>query len=282
MDKPRYLEIITPKRRWFDIRLWELWHYRDLIALFVKRDFVAQYKQTVLGPIWFVLQPLLTALVFFIVFGKIAAIPTAGIHPFLFYFTGLTFWGYFSDVFLKCANTFSVNASLFGKVYFPRLAVPLSLLASGLIKLLVQITVLIGIIIGFNLVGMATTTLNWTLTLIPVYTLLLALLAMGFGLLFSSLTTKYRDFSFLLTFGVQLLMYATPIIYPLSFARGAMHEILKWNPLTSIVENLRYSVFSTGTFDGLGLVYTAVFTLLTLVLGVVLFNRVEQSFMDTV
>jgi lipopolysaccharide transport system permease protein len=282
METLRKIEVITPKRGMFDVRLYELWRYRDLILLFVRRDFVAQYKQTILGPLWFIIQPVLTAIMFYVVFGKIAAIPTQDVHPFLFYFTGLTVWSYFSECFTKTSGTFIANANLFGKVYFPRLTVPISIVISGLFKLLIQLVILIILIAFFSLSGIQQISIHWTLVLFPVYILLMAFMGLGLGVLFSALTTKYRDLSFLLTFGVQLLMYATPIIYPLSFTSGKINQILRYNPLTSILENVRYSIYGIGQFDAIGLLYTACFTLGILVVGILVFNRVEQSFMDTV
>jgi lipopolysaccharide transport system permease protein len=282
METLRKIEVITPKRGMFDVRLHELWGYRDLILLFVRRDFVAQYKQTILGPLWFIIQPVLTAIMFYVVFGKIAAIPTQDVHPFLFYFTGLTVWSYFSECFTKTSGTFIANANLFGKVYFPRLTVPISIVISGLFKFLIQLVILIILIAFFSLSGIQQISIHWTLVLFPVYILLMAFMGLGLGILFSALTTKYRDLSFLLTFGVQLLMYATPIIYPLSFTSGKINQILRYNPLTSILENVRYSIYGIGQFDAIGLLYTACFTLGILVVGILVFNRVEQSFMDTV
>jgi lipopolysaccharide transport system permease protein len=282
MESLRKIEVITPKRGIFDVRLHELWGYRDLILLFVRRDFVAQYKQTILGPLWFIIQPILTALMFYVVFGMIASIPTLGVHQFLFYFTGLTVWGYFSECFTKTSGTFTANANLFGKVYFPRLTVPISIVISGLFKLLIQLIILIVLIGLFSLSGIQQISMDWTIVLFPFYVMLMAFLGLGLGILFSALTTKYRDLSFLLTFGVQLLMYATPIIYPLSFTNGKIHDALAYNPLTSIFENVRYSIYGIGQFDAFGLLYTAGFTLVVLVLGILVFNRIEQSFMDTV
>jgi len=282
MESLRKIEVITPKRGIFDVRLHELWGYRDLILLFVRRDFVAQYKQTILGPLWFIIQPVLTALMFYVVFGMIASIPTLGVHQFLFYFTGLTVWGYFSECFTKTSGTFTANANLFGKVYFPRLTVPISIVISGLFKLLIQLIILIVLIGLFSLFGLQQISMDWTIVLFPFYVMLMAFLGLGLGILFSALTTKYRDLSFLLTFGVQLLMYATPIIYPLSFTSGKIHNALAYNPLTSIFENVRYSIYGIGQFDAFGLLYTAGFTLVVLVLGILVFNRIEQSFMDTV
>lgn len=282
MAYSHHKEIITPKRSWFDVRLKELWNYRDLIWLFVKRDFVAQYKQTILGPIWFVIQPIITALVFYVIFQKIAHIPTQEIHPFLFYFSGLSLWGFFSDGLTKTSSTFISNAHLFGKVYFPRLAVPISVIISGSFKLLIHFIILFLLMGIMYFQGIYKWHLDWTLLWVPIYLILLSFLSLGLGILFSALTTKYRDLNFLLTFGVQLWMYATPIIYPLSFTSGFVHKLIQFNPLTSVVENLRFSLFGVGSFDATGLAYTTGCALFVLALGIVVFNRVEQSFMDTV
>jgi lipopolysaccharide transport system permease protein len=245
-----WTEVIEPKRSLLDVNLKELWRYRDLIMLFVRRDFVSVYKQTVLGPLWLFIQPLFTTITFYFVFSKIAKIPTDNVDPILFYLSGITLWNYFSDCFSKTSNTFVANAGIFGKVYFPRLATPISIVISSLIKL--------GLII------------------------LMAIMGLGLGIIFSALTTKYRDLSFLLTFGIQLLMYATPIIYPLSYTSGKLHKILSYNPLTPIIENFRYAFFGIGQLDIQGLIYTSVFSISVLILGVIIFNRVEKNFMDTV
>ena len=278
----RKTEVIRSSRGVFDLRLSELWAYKDLIFLLVKRDFVAQYKQTILGPLWFVIQPILTALMFYLVFGSVAKIPTNNVQPFLFYFTGIAVWSYFSDCLLKTASTFSGNAQLFGKVYFPRLVVPIAVVLAGFYKFLLHALILILCFTYFWVNGTQPFLLDITLLLIPVYMAVLACMGLGIGILCSALTTKYRDLNFLLSFGVQLLMYGTPIIYPLSFTKGVMHKVISFNPLTSIVENMRYSIFGVGAFDVQGLIYSAGVALLLLALGVLVFNRVEQSFMDTV
>lgn len=282
MENTRFKEVITPKIAFLELRLIELWNYRDLIWLFVKRDFKTQYKQTLLGPIWIIIQPIMMALVFYFIFGRIASIPTDKIHPFLFYFTGLSFWNYFSDGLNKTSNTFLGNASLFGKVYFPRLSVPISIIISGLFKLLIHFLILVFFLSYFSLQKIQPIELDWTLALIPLYVLLLALLSLGLGILISALTSKYRDLTFLLSFGVQLLMYATPILYPLSFTNGKIHFLLTLNPLTPLLENLRFSIFGVGHFDGVGLVYTTGVSCLTFMIGVLVFKRVEHSFMDNI
>lgn len=275
-------EIIRPKRHWLDINLKELWRYRDLIMLFVRRDFVSVYKQTVLGPLWLFIQPLFTTITFYFVFSRIAKIPTDNVDPILFYLSGITLWNYFSDCFSKTSNTFVANAGIFGKVYFPRLATPISIVISNLIKLGIQVLLFIGIAFYRDYFHGAQININETILLLPVLILLMAVMGLGLGIIFSALTTKYRDLSFLLTFGIQLLMYATPIIYPLSFTSGKLHQILSYNPLTPIIENFRYAFFGIGYLDISGLIYTTVFSVVVLIVGVVIFNRVEKNFMDTV
>jgi lipopolysaccharide transport system permease protein len=275
-------EIIRPKRHWLDLNLKELWRYRDLILLFVRRDFVSVYKQTVLGPLWLFIQPLFTTLTFYFVFSKIAKIPTDNVDPILFYLSGITLWNYFSDCFSKTSNTFVANAGIFGKVYFPRLATPISIVISNLIKLGIQVLLFIGISVYRVYFHGAKININETILLLPILIFLMAIMGLGLGVIFSAMTTKYRDLSFLLTFGIQLLMYATPIIYPLSFTSGRLHQILSYNPITPIIENFRYAFFGIGYLDVSGLIYTTVFSFTVLILGVIIFNRVEKNFMDTV
>ena len=277
-----WTEIIKPKRSWFDINIKEIWRYRDLILLFVKRDFVSVYKQTILGPVWLIIQPLFTTLIFYFVFNKIAKISTEEVDPTLFYLSGITLWSYFSDCFGKTSSTFVANAAIFGKVYFPRLVTPISIVISNLIKLGIQIALFLFIVAYQVYVNHASIHVNSTLLIFPILILLMAVMGLGLGILFSALTTKYRDLSFLLTFGIQLLMYATPIIYPLSFTSGKLHTLISINPLTPILENFRYAFFGVGQFDLGGLVYTSIFSLTVLILGVLVFNRVEKNFMDTV
>jgi len=278
----KWTEIISPKRSLFDINLKELWRYRDLILLFVRRDFVSVYKQTVLGPLWLFIQPLFTTLIFFVVFNQIAKIPTEGMDPILFYLSGITLWNYFSDCFSKTSNTFVANAGIFGKVYFPRLATPISIVISNLIKLGIQLLLFL-VIMGYQLLTKdIVVNVNLYILILPYLILLMAVMGLGLGIIFSALTTKYRDLTFLLTFGIQLLMYATPIIYPLSYTGGKLHDVISMNPLTPIMESFRYAFFSIGTFDWNGLVYTSLFSFGVLFLGIVIFNQVEKSFMDTV
>jgi lipopolysaccharide transport system permease protein len=278
----KWTEVISPKRSLLAINLKEIWRYRDLIMLFVRRDFVSQYKQTILGPIWLFIQPLFTTLTFFFVFNQIAKIPTDNIDPILFYLSGITLWNYFSDCFNKTSNTFVANAGIFGKVYFPRLATPISIVFSNLIKLGIQVLLFLAIMSYQIIFKGAEVNINLHILILPFLIVLMAVMGLGLGIIFSALTTKYRDLSFLLTFGIQLLMYATPIIYPLSYTSGKLHTIISMNPLTPILESFRYAFFSIGSFDWSGLAYTSIFSFSVLFLGIIIFNQVEKSFMDTV
>lgn len=277
-----WTEIITPKKGLFDINFKEIWHYRDLIMLFVRRDFVSTYKQTILGPIWFFVQPLLTSLIFIIIFTRIAHLSTEGLPPLLFYLAGITLWNYFSDCFSKTSNVFVANANIFGKVYFPRLANPLAIIISNLIKFGIQLLLLIIILLYYIFDGKIVFDLNPMLFLIPYLIFLMAILGLGLGIIFSSLTTKYRDLTFLLQFGIQLLMYATPVIYPLSSATGKLKTVLSLNPLTPIIELFRKIILGQEIVDFSGLAYCSIFTVITLFIGIIVFNQVEKSFMDTV
>ena len=273
--------IIEPQRGLFELRLGELWHYKDLVLLFVRRDFVSAYKQTILGPLWYLIQPVLTTLMFTVIFGQIASLPTDGLPQFLFYMSGTVIWAYFADCLNKTSNTFVQNYNLFGKVYFPRLVVPLSILISNLITFLIQLALFVAFVLFFMLSGSSIRPNAWIFFL-PVLMLMMAGLGMGFGIIISSLTTKYRDLRFLVTFGVQLLMYATPVIYPVSSIPERFRPLILANPVTPIVETFRYAFLGAGTLDLGHLIYSFVFMLVVVALGVVIFNRVEQTFMDTV
>jgi len=273
--------IIKPKRHWFDINLKELWAYRDLIALFVRRDFVAKYKQTILGPLWFIVQPLLTTLMFTVVFGKIAKIPTDGLPQMLFYLSGITAWNYFGESLKATSNTFVTNANIFGKVYFPRLTIPVSVVFSNLILFAVQFLFLLIFMLFFYISG-ANFSPNIYVLLLPVLLILMAGLGLGFGIIISSLTTKYRDLTYLVAFGIQLWMYATPIVYPLSTLSGVYRKAALANPVTSVVETFRYAMLGAGTMNWTYLLYSFGFMIFVLLTGILLFNKVEQSFMDTV
>jgi lipopolysaccharide transport system permease protein len=273
--------VIRPKSRWFDLHLADLWRHRDLVMLFVRRDFVASYKQTILGPLWFIIQPLLTTLTFTLIFGNIAKLSTDGLPKILFYLSGITAWSYFADCLTKTSETFNANANLFGKVYFPRLAVPLSVVISNLIKFGIQLGLFLGFYFYFLGKGAAIHPTR-ALLLLPVLVLLMAALGLGSGIIVSSLTTRYRDLRFLVQFGTQLLMYTTPVIFPLSKLPEQYRWIVLANPMTPIIETFRYAFLGTGTFSWSLLGYTAAAATIILALGVLLFNHVEKTFMDTV
>jgi lipopolysaccharide transport system permease protein len=280
-DDGNWSMVIKPKRHLLDIDLEDIWRYRDLIKLFVRRDFVAKYKQTILGPLWFLIQPLLTTLIYTIVFGNIANIPTDGLPHILFYMTGIVGWTYFATCLNSTSNTFVANAGIFGKVYFPRLTLPISIVISSLIQFFIQFALLAAFMVYYKLVG-AEFHLNIYVLILPVLIVLMAGLGLGFGIIISSLTTKYRDLTNLVGFGVQLWMYATPIIYPLSEIPEKYRIFVLANPLTPIIETFRYALLGAGTIDWYHLLYSFGFTVFVLAIGIVLFNKVEQSFMDTV
>ncbi|HEY9005590.1 ABC transporter permease [Ohtaekwangia sp.] len=273
---------IKPKSSILYIDFAEIWRYRDLMLLFVRRDFVALYKQTILGPVWHFIQPILTSIMFLIVFSRIAKLPTDGIHPIVFYLSGVTLWNYFSVCLNNISNTFVSNANIFGKVYFPRIVTPLSILISNLVKFGIQFLLLITTMIWFSFNGYPISiSFNWLL--IPFILLLIGGITLGLGIIVSSLTTKYRDFTVLLTFAVQLLMYGTPIVYPLSYLKQqGFGWIVRLNPLTPIVESFRYALFGKGTFTYIDILYSFGFMMIVLFIGVILFNKIEKSFIDTV
>ena len=274
--------IIQPQRSLLDLRLGELWKYRDLVMLFVRRDFVSVYKQTILGPLWYLIQPLLTTITFTVIFGNIASLPTDGLPQFLFYMSGTVVWSYFASCLTKTSETFVQNANLFGKVYFPRLAVPVSILFSNLITFLIQFGMFLVFVLFFVLRGTAIQP-NWLwVALSPILMLMMAGLGLGFGIIISSLTTKYRDLRFLVQFGVQLLMYATPVIYPASTIPPRFQWIIQANPMTSVIEAFRFAYLGAGTVNLDHLLYSFGFMLVVVIIGSIIFNRVEQTFMDTV
>jgi lipopolysaccharide transport system permease protein len=273
--------IIRPKKGLLDINLKALWRYRDLIGLFVRRDFVSKYKQTILGPIWFVIQPVLTTIMFSIIFSRIAKISTDALPPILFYMSGTVAWTYFSTCLNSTSNTFITNANIFGKVYFPRLAVPISIVLSTLIQFFIQFALLL-LIMGIYMINGLAIHLTAYLILLPFLIFLMALLGLGFGIVISSLTTKYRDLIHLVTFGVQLWMYATPIVYPLSSISEKYRFWFLLNPLTSVIETFRFALLGSGTFNAFQLLYSTIFSIAIIFTGVLLFNRVEKSFIDTV
>jgi lipopolysaccharide transport system permease protein len=259
----------------------EIWRYRDLLLLLVYRDFVSLYKQTILGPLWFLIQPIMTTIVFTIVFGQIAGISTDGVPQVLFYLSGITCWSYFSECLTKTSETFTMNANIFGKVYFPRVIIPLSIVVSNLLRFGVQFVLFLGFCFWFAVRG-AALQFNWVVCLFPLLVLLMGLLSFSLGMIISSLTTKYRDLRFLLQFAVQLLMYATPVIYPVSALPQQYRGWILANPLTAIVETFRFGFLGAGEFEPLQLAYSAVVAIFLMCVGLVVFNRVEKTFMDTV
>jgi len=274
--------VIKSTRSLFDLRLKQVWEYRDLLWMFVRRDFVASYKQTILGPLWFLLQPILTTIMFTFVFGNIAGISTDGMPKVLFYMSGLVIWNYFSECFNKTANLFVSNASMFGKVYFPRLIMPLSIVTSGLIRFVIQFSLFLGILFYFKIIGHNTVAPNWNILYVPFLVVVMAGYALGLGMIISSLTTKYRDLSMLVGFGVTLLMYATPVIYPLNAVPEKYIAVVKANPLAPIVELFRYAFLGSGQVSASGILYSFSCMVFLLLSGIVIFNKVEQNFMDTV
>ncbi len=273
--------VIKPRKKLLDIDIKGLWRYRDLWRMYIQRDLVTLYKQTILGPMWFLIQPAFTTVMYMFVFGGLAGISTDGAPQPLFYLSGIMLWNYFNECFNGASNTFTANAGIFGKVYFPRLVVPLASLTSNLLKMLIQLVLFIIVYIGYAISGFQVQ-LNITLLLFPFYVLLLAFHAMSWGLIISSLTSKYRDLKYLVSFGIQLFMYATPIIYPLSAAGDKYRWALELNPLTPIFEAFKYGCLGCGSFSVGGLVYSTVFMLVTMFISVIVFNRVERNFMDTV
>jgi lipopolysaccharide transport system permease protein len=273
--------IIRPQRNWWDLHLDELWRYRDLVQLLVRRDFVAYYKQTVLGPLWYIIQPVLTTLVFTVIFGNIAKLSTDGLPPFLFYMAGTTVWSYFSACLVSTSNTFAANAGIFGKVYFPRLIMPVSVVISNLISFGIRLGMFLIFLVYFILSG-ADVHPNWWVLSLPLLVLIMAFMGLGFGIIISSLTTKYRDLQQLVGFGVQLLMYATPVIYPLSTVQGVWRLIILLNPMTAVVEVFRLAFLGTSAINPAWLLYSIAFTGVVFLAGALIFNHVETTFMDTV
>jgi lipopolysaccharide transport system permease protein len=273
--------IIQPNSNLLKLNFKEVWRYRDLLLMFVKRDFISFYKQTVLGPLWFFIQPIFTTIVFGFVFGKLAGLSTDGLPQYLFYLSGITAWNYFADCLNKTSTVFKDNANIFGKVYFPRLIMPLSIVVSNLVRFMVQFVLFLVMMAYFAYQG-SDFHITSVVLLFPVLVLLMALLGLGTGLIISALTTKYRDLSFLVHFGVQLLMYATTVIYPLSAAPEKYKYLIELNPMTFIIETFRYGFLGRGAYSIDGLMYSSAVTLVVFVLGVIIFNKTEKNFVDTI
>jgi lipopolysaccharide transport system permease protein len=280
-DTQQWTSVIKPVTGWFDIHLGELWGYRDLIMLFVRRDFIAVYKQTILGPLWFLLQPLFTTIVFSVIFGKIAKIPTDGLPQVLFYLSGIVVWNYFANCLNKTSDTFVANAGIFGKVWFPRLSVPISIVISNLITFAIQFILFLGFWAYFLLSGSIINPQPLILIL-PLLILQMAALGLGCGIIVSSLTTKYRDLTQLVGFGVQLWMFATPVVYPISRIPARFQWIIALNPMAPIIELFRYSFLGAGTIIPWQIGLSIATTAIILFIGIILFSRIEKSFMDTV
>lgn len=282
MDTSSYEHIINPRKKLLDLDLKGLWQYRDLYVMYIKRDIVTYYKQTIFGPLWYVIQPILTTVMYMFVFGGLAKIPTDGIPQPLFYMAGITLWNYFSQTFTACSNVFANNASVFGKVYFPRLVVPLASCSSNLIRLVIQFVLFMAIYIYYVIAEGLSFSMTVAFLLCPLVIIITGLMAMAAGLFFSSWTVKYRDLQYVVQFGVQLVMYATPVIYPLSFAPESYRWLMNLNPLTPLFEMFKYGCLGVGTFSMGSIVYSLGFTLVMLFVAVLVFNRTEQNFMDTV
>ncbi len=265
----------------FDLKFNDVWRYRDLLLMFVKRDFVSFYKQTVLGPLWFFIQPLFTTIVFTFVFGNLAKISTDGLPQQLFYLSGITAWNYFSDCLSKTSTVFRDNAAIFGKVYFPRLIMPLSIVVSNLIRFVVQLILLVIMMVYFGIQG-ANFHVTYAIFFFPFLVILMALLGLGLGLIITAMTTKYRDLTFLVSFGVQLLMYGTTVIYPLSAAPQKYKSIIELNPMTGIIEAFRFAFLGKGEFTVWSISYSIIVTLIVLFFGVIIFNKTEKNFVDTI
>ncbi|MEQ8324236.1 MAG: ABC transporter permease [Vicingaceae bacterium] len=274
--------VIEPKAKSLYIPWKDLWEFKDLLYMFVKRDVITVYKQTILGPVWYVLQPIMTTIIYMFVFGRIAGISTDGVPQVLFYLSGITIWNYFSECFNTTSKTFRENAGLFGKVYFPRLIMPLAKTLSSLLKFLIQFALLISVWVYMLWSGKVEFKANEGMLLIPVYLFIMAGLGLGLGIIFTSMTTKYRDLTFLIQFGVQLLMYASPVIYPISTVPAKYQTFLMFNPLSPVLEGLRHAFFGVGDADPTFLLYSIVFMLVTLLSGIVVFNRTERKFIDSI
>ena len=279
--KPQYDWTIEPQNSLLDLKLKDTWEYRDLLMLLVRRDFVSFYKQTILGPLWFFIQPVFTTIIFTFVFGNLAGISTDGLPQPLFYMAGITAWNYFADCLTKTSTVFKDNANIFGKVYFPRLIMPLSIVVSNLVRFGVQFLLFLGVMLYYKAAG-ADFNPNIYILLFPLVVLLMAAQGLGLGMIISAMTTKYRDLAFLVTFGVQLLMYATTVIYPLSAAPQQYRWIIELNPMTAIIETFRFGFLGEGSFTWVSFGYSAGVTLVLLVSGIVIFNKVEKNFVDTV
>ena len=274
--------VIQPQKSLFHINYREIWKYKDLILLFVRRDLIAIYKQTILGPLWHIIQPLLTTITFTIIFGRIAKLSTDGLPQVLFYMAGVVTWTYFGESLKKTSGTFIANAGIFGKVYFPRLVMPISVVISNLISFTIQFSFFLCFLAYFYFFTDSQVHPNLFVFLLPFLIVIMAFLGLGFGIIISSMTTKYRDLAFVVGFGVQLFMYASPVIYPLSSVSGKLRYIILANPMTSVIETVRYAFLGVGEYNPLYILYSLSFTIVILFLGILMFNRIEKNFTDTI
>ncbi len=282
MNEQQWTTIIKPNAKLWQIDFKEIWRYRDLLTIYIKRNITTMYKQTILGPLWFLIQPCLTVLMYMVVFGGIAGISTDGLPQPLFYLAGIALWQYFETCLASTSTTFTANANIFGKVYFPRIIRPLSVVVSNLVKFGVQLLLFVGVYIFYICQGVGIN-VNLTLLLFPIYVVLLAMLGMGIGMVISSMTTKYRDLTVLFSFVTRLWMYATPVIYPLSTIHNAkLKLIMTLNPVTPIIEAFKYSALGSGSFSVGWLLYSCAFAIVVFMIGLMIFNKVQRSFMDTV
>ncbi|NQX84823.1 MAG: ABC transporter permease [Flavobacteriaceae bacterium] len=286
----KWLFEITPKTKLIDLNLKEVWSYRDLLMLFVKRDVITLYKQTILGPLWYVIQPLFTSLIFTLIFNSVAGISTGIIPPFLFNLAGVTTWNYFKECLTATSDTFKKNEQIFGKVYFPRIIMPMSIIVSNLLKFGIQLVILIGFYIYYVAIGQNIEP-NRFIVLFPMLIVLMGMIGLGLGMIISSLVTKYRDLTFLVTFGVQLLMYMSAVMYPINLMKEKLVSVeegydyswlVDYNPLAHIIEMGRYMILGQGTVTQFGVIYTVLITLVILFLGIIIFNKTEKSFIDTI
>jgi lipopolysaccharide transport system permease protein len=275
---------ITPKNKFFSLNLKEVWQYRDLLFLFVKRDVITVYKQTILGPLWYLIQPLFTAVTFTIIFNNVAGITTGTVPPFLFNLAGITVWNYFTACLNGTSNTFAANAGIFGKVYFPRIITPFSIIISNLIKFGIQFLIFIAFYLLYFFKG-ASLNINGSLLFFPLLIAMMGILGLGLGMLISSLVTKYRDFSNLIGFGVQLLMYLSAVMYPMELIKQKLPNygwLVQYNPLAYLIESARYMLLGVGNISTWGLIYTVMVTIIIFFIGLLIFNKTEKSFIDTV
>ena len=281
----KWLFVITPKTKLIDLNLKEVWQYRDLLMLFVKRDVITLYKQTILGPLWYLIQPLFTSVIFTLVFNNIAGITTGTIPPFLFNLAGVTTWNYFKECLTATSDTFKKNEQIFGKVYFPRIIMPMSIIISNLLKFGIQLIILIAFYLYFVFFTPYDIQPNAYLIFLPVLIMFMGMLGLGLGMIISSMVTKYRDLTFLVSFGVQLLMYISAVMYPIDLMKDKLNDyswIVEYNPMAHIIETGRFMILNEGTVTTFGLIYTIVFSVSVLLIGIVIFNKTEKSFIDTI